>query len=104
MDPVLSLSPECSKCFSPAIWLMLENPTGMKLVMALYALIKNLYRQKLEDNGAMSAVQTYHSAQCICDLGMNDSRLCTWTSCGICSILKSGFESFEFGARSNSGR
>lgn len=52
----------------------------------------------------MSAVQTYHSAQCICDLGMNDSRLCTWNSCGICSILKSGFESFEFGARSNSGR
>jgi len=68
------------------------------------AYARKSYRQKLEENGAMSAVQTYHSAQCICDLGINDSRLCTWGSCGICNILKSGFESFEFGTRFNSGR
>lgn len=66
--------------------------------------LKKRYRKQLEENGANTVLPTFHSAQCICDLGINDSQLCTWKSCGICNILKTGFEGFEFGLRNNSGR
>jgi len=65
---------------------------------------RKTYRAKLDGEGTTKMVQTFHSAQCICDLGFNDCRLCTWQSCGICNILKSSFEGFEFGAKSNTGR
>ncbi|KAF9643752.1 hypothetical protein BDM02DRAFT_3122987 [Thelephora ganbajun] len=49
-------------------------------------------------------IQTFYSTQCICDLGTNSTKFCTWQSCGICAIIKSAFAIFEFGAKSNSGR
>ncbi|TFK69963.1 hypothetical protein BDN72DRAFT_888149 [Pluteus cervinus] len=49
-------------------------------------------------------IRTFHSAQCICDLGFKNSALCSFKSCGICSIVKSAFRTFAFGASSNSGR
>jgi hypothetical protein len=49
-------------------------------------------------------IQTFHSTQCICDLGTSSSRFCSYPSCGICAIIKSAFATFEFGAKSNSGR
>ena len=61
-------------------------------------------RMNLEALGDTSQMRTFHGAQCICDLGVADSSLCNWKSCGICSIVKSSFTTFEFGVTSNSGR
>jgi len=58
----------------------------------------------LEALGDTKQVCTFYGAQCICDLGVSDSSLCNWKSCGICSIIKSSFTTFEFGATSNSDR
>ena len=58
----------------------------------------------LEALGDTSQIRTFYGAQRICDLGVTDSSLCNWKSCGICSIIKSSFTAFEFGATSNSGR
>jgi hypothetical protein len=49
-------------------------------------------------------VRSFHSSQCICDLGHKEPVLCNYRSCGICSIVKSSFKSFAFGVTSNSGR
>ncbi|CAA7269534.1 unnamed protein product [Cyclocybe aegerita] len=49
-------------------------------------------------------VRSFHSSQCICDLGTKDASLCNFKSCGICSIVKSCFKSFAFGANYNNGR
>ena len=54
--------------------------------------------------GKLHPLRTYHASQCICDFGVNDLKLCSWQSCGICSILKSSFSEFEFGAKRNIGR
>ena len=62
------------------------------------------FRMNLEALGDTKQIHTFHGAQCICDLGTSDSSLCNWKSCGICSIIKSSFTAFEFGATSNSGR
>ena len=59
---------------------------------------------KLSALGTPRQIQTFHSTQCICDLGTNSLKFCTWDSCGICAIIKSAFNTFEFGAKSNSGR
>lgn len=88
------------------------NGSGSVIVERAYAVFlprdvfsaRKAYRTKLEGDGQVSIAQTFHSAQCICDLGINDSRLCTWQSCGICNILKSSFTSFEFGIKSKTGR
>ncbi|KDQ55584.1 hypothetical protein JAAARDRAFT_133588, partial [Jaapia argillacea MUCL 33604] len=58
---------------------------------------------RCEDGGSFE-LQTYHSSQCICDLGVNDAILCDWKSCGICNIIKSSFHAFAFGVAQNSGR
>ncbi|KAK0469537.1 uncharacterized protein EV420DRAFT_1633960 [Desarmillaria tabescens] len=49
-------------------------------------------------------VRTFHSAQCICDLGEKSPEVCQYKSCGICSIIKSSFNAFEFGEPVNNGR
>ena len=49
-------------------------------------------------------VRSFHSSQCICDLGHKEPTLCSYKSCGICLIVKSSFKSFAFGATSNIGR
>ncbi|PBK75916.1 hypothetical protein ARMSODRAFT_1013331 [Armillaria solidipes] len=49
-------------------------------------------------------VRTFHSAQCICDLGEKSPEVCQYKSCGICSIIKSSFTAFEFGDPFNNGR
>ena len=61
-------------------------------------------RMNLEALGGTQQLHTFHGAQCICDLGVSDSSLCNWKSCGICSIIKSSFTAFEFGVTSNTGR
>ena len=53
---------------------------------------------------AFEEVRSFHSSQCICDLGHKEPILCNFKSCGICLIVKSSFKSFAFGASSNSGR
>jgi len=60
--------------------------------------------QKLMSAGSMEVLRTYHSSQCICNLGHLDSQICDKPSCGICSILKSSFRSFAFGDQFNNGR
>lgn len=61
-------------------------------------------RMNLEALGGTRQMRTFRGAQCICDLGVTDASLCDWPSCGICSIIKSCFTTFEFGATSNPGR
>ncbi|KIM40642.1 hypothetical protein M413DRAFT_19228 [Hebeloma cylindrosporum] len=55
-------------------------------------------------NPAYEEVRSFHSSQCICDLGTKDAALCSFKSCGICQIVKSCFKSFAFGVPFNSGR
>jgi len=62
------------------------------------------YRVNLEAIGDTNQMHTFHGAQRICDLGIADPSLCSWESCGICSIIKSSFTVFEFGVTCNSGR
>ena len=61
-------------------------------------------RSKLTTLGIPRQIQTFHSTQCICDLGTTNTRFCTWRSCGICAIIRSAFTAFEFEVKSNSGR
>ena len=61
-------------------------------------------RMNLEALGKTKQLRTFYGTQCICDLGVKDSSLCDWKSCGICLITKSSFTAFEFGATGNSGR
>ncbi|KAJ2932509.1 hypothetical protein H1R20_g4585, partial [Candolleomyces eurysporus] len=55
-------------------------------------------------NPAFQEIRSFHSSQCICDLGVKEPTLCNFKSCGICSIIKSSFKSFAFGVPSNQGR
>lgn len=61
-------------------------------------------RMNLEALGNTNQMRTYHGAQCICDLGVSNPSLCSWKSCGICSIIRTSFTAFEFGVTSNTGR
>ena len=55
-------------------------------------------------NTSFEEIRTYHSSQCICDLGTKEPTLCSFRSCGICSIIKSCFKTFAFGLSCNNGR
>ena len=61
-------------------------------------------RMNLKALGGTRQMRTFHGPHCICDLGVTDASLCDWPSCRICSIIKSCFTTFEFGATSNPGR
>ena len=60
--------------------------------------------EKLTSTGTSQTLHTYHSSQCICNLGVKSSTLCDILSCGICQIVKSSFKAFAFGVPSNAGR
>ncbi|KJA16180.1 hypothetical protein HYPSUDRAFT_47611 [Hypholoma sublateritium FD-334 SS-4] len=55
-------------------------------------------------NPKFEEVRSFHSSQCICDLGTRGPILCNFKSCGICCIVRSCFKSLAFGATFNSGR
>ncbi|KAF8972247.1 hypothetical protein BDZ97DRAFT_1018426 [Flammula alnicola] len=55
-------------------------------------------------NPKFEEVRSFHSSQCICDLGSKEPTLCNFKSCGICAIVKSSFKSFAFGVSYNNGR
>ncbi|KLO15230.1 hypothetical protein SCHPADRAFT_849726 [Schizopora paradoxa] len=47
---------------------------------------------------------TFHSSQCICDLGKDAPyKFCQYPSCGICMATKSSFTKFAFDVVQNSG-
>ena len=58
----------------------------------------------LEALGNTRQIRTFRGAQRICDLGVVDSSLCNWKSCGVCTIIKSSFTAFKFGVTSDVGR
>ncbi|TFK27462.1 hypothetical protein FA15DRAFT_723863 [Coprinopsis marcescibilis] len=62
------------------------------------------YDQYRSISPSLAEIRTFHSSQCICDLGYKDSALCSFKSCGICSIVKSSFKSLAFGVPFNKGR
>ncbi|KAI0337035.1 hypothetical protein BDW22DRAFT_1039207 [Trametopsis cervina] len=62
------------------------------------------HRRKVDATKKLLDLRTYHADQCICDFGVDDTVLCSWQSCGICSIIKSSFTSFAFGVKHNDGR
>uniref|UniRef100_A0A8H7Y2D8 PARP catalytic domain-containing protein n=1 Tax=Psilocybe cubensis TaxID=181762 RepID=A0A8H7Y2D8_PSICU len=62
------------------------------------------HEQYRQANPTLEEIRTFHSSQCICDLGTKEPTLCNFKSCGICSIVKSCFKSFAFGASYNNGR
>ncbi|KAL4249307.1 hypothetical protein ABKN59_007005 [Abortiporus biennis] len=64
----------------------------------------DMYRTKLGSVACPRELRTYHASQCICDLGVRDTVLCNWDSCGICNIIKSSFHAFAFGELHNAGR
>ncbi|KAJ7081841.1 hypothetical protein B0H15DRAFT_940396 [Mycena belliarum] len=53
---------------------------------------------------ATEEVRTFHSSQCICDLGTKAPTSCDFKSCGICRIVKSSFHELAFGETYNNGR
>jgi len=65
---------------------------------------REAYNSKLTKLDIPRQIQTFHSTQCICDLGTNKAHFCTWSSCGICAIIQSSFTTFEFGIKSNTGQ
>jgi len=65
---------------------------------------KEAFRQSLESGGGVRLLRTFHASQCICDMGTKGTVLCDWRSCGICNIVKSGFQRVAFGAPGNKGR
>lgn len=62
----------------------------------------NAYRKS--SGSGIQEIRTYHSCQCICDLGVKEATLCDVPACGICSIVKSSFNTFAFGMPHNTGR
>ncbi|OSX57670.1 hypothetical protein POSPLADRAFT_1156269, partial [Postia placenta MAD-698-R-SB12] len=84
-----------------------EEPTVVKVIEIVFSRDVRAayaqYQQNLETAMKVYELNTYHSTQCICDFAVNDLSLCEWQSCGICSIIKSAFGSFAFGATHNSG-
>jgi len=63
------------------------------------------YIKKLVAAGyGVQELRTFHSSQCICDLGVGDAVLCSFKACGICNIVKSSFRAFAFGVTENTGR
>ncbi|KAF8890342.1 hypothetical protein CPB85DRAFT_1553180 [Mucidula mucida] len=62
---------------------------------------KNKFRLQQQSK---KSIFTFHSAQCICNLGTKAPDVCDFKSCGICNIVKSSFHSFEFGIPHNVGR
>ncbi|KDQ55823.1 hypothetical protein JAAARDRAFT_180672 [Jaapia argillacea MUCL 33604] len=65
---------------------------------------QNAYRDELRKSGGFEEYQTFHSSQCICDLGVKDTNLCDWKSCGICNIIKSSFRQLACGETFYNGR
>ncbi|TFK36684.1 hypothetical protein BDQ12DRAFT_699509 [Crucibulum laeve] len=66
--------------------------------------IRSRHDQYRSQNHGYEEIRSFHSSQCICDLGFKDATLCDFKSCGVCSIIKSSFKSFAFGAPFNTGR
>ncbi|KAI5120712.1 hypothetical protein M0805_007673 [Coniferiporia weirii] len=62
------------------------------------------YRKYLQKQSQPFEIPTFHSSQCVCDLGTKSShQLCEYPSCGLCSAVRSNFTKFAFGAPYNSG-
>lgn len=61
-------------------------------------------RKTISNMTSVAEIQTFHSSQCICDLGVKDAALCKFPSCGICRIVKTSFKELAFGERYNTGR
>jgi len=53
---------------------------------------------------SLKEIRTFHSSQCICDLGSKEAALCNFKACGICNIVKSSFKAFAFAVPYNTGR
>jgi len=63
------------------------------------------YSKKLAATGhGVQELRTFHSCQCMCNLGVGDATLCDYRACGICKIVKSSFRAFAFGVTRNTGR
>lgn len=63
------------------------------------------FRKFLEKRSRPSEMTTFHSSQCICDLGTRPNQQpCEYPSCGICCVIRSNFTKFIFGETRNVGR
>jgi hypothetical protein len=60
-------------------------------------------RQRLAINGAVQTLNGYFTDLAICNIGSPSLDLCKNKTCGICSVLKSSFKVFAFGANSQDG-
>ncbi|KDR68591.1 hypothetical protein GALMADRAFT_1036536 [Galerina marginata CBS 339.88] len=86
-----------------------ESPTTHPTFEKVYEIIlprdaRIRHDQYRSSNPTFEEVRSFHSSQCICDLGSKEPVLCNFKSCSICCIVKSSFNSFAFGASSNNGR
>ncbi|CAK5269535.1 unnamed protein product [Mycena citricolor] len=87
-----------------------DNPSGTKpKVEKVYQIsvprdIKARHESFRRTQHPTTEIRLFHSSQCICDLGTKGPALCSFRSCGICSIVKSSFHEFAFGEKANCGR
>jgi hypothetical protein len=86
-----------------------ESPSYVPMLERVYEIIlprdiRLRHDQFKASNASFEEVRSFHSSQCICDLGTKEPTLCGFRSCGICSIIKSCFKAFAFGVSHNSGR
>ena len=92
-----AMSPQLANFTSTVLF-----PTTREAVIP--CLFIRLHSSKLATVETPHKIQTFHSTVCWCDLGRSEIKFCTWRACGICTIIKSAFTTFEFGIKSNSGR
>ncbi|KAF8910518.1 hypothetical protein CPB84DRAFT_1812678 [Gymnopilus junonius] len=76
-----------------------ESPTDSPSLERIYEIIlprdvRIRHDYYKTSNPSFEEVRSFHSSQCICDLGTKEPVLCNFKSCGICCIVKSCFKSF----------
>ncbi|KAG8945920.1 hypothetical protein FRC04_012172 [Tulasnella sp. 424] len=58
---------------------------------------------KAQAHGGSNTKSAWFACQCICDVGVKSADLCNFRSCGICMVVKSGFDELAFGQTTNNG-
>lgn len=90
-----------------------EDPTGelaAPAVTAIYQISLPYYEDRFLDaiakaqaHGGSNTKSAWFACQCICDVGVKSADLCNFRSCGICMVVKSGFDELAFGQTTNNG-
>ncbi|KAG8914194.1 hypothetical protein FRC01_004180, partial [Tulasnella sp. 417] len=72
-------------------------------LLSYYLYLQNLLSYKAHAYGGSNTTSAWFGCQCICDVGVKSPDLCNTRSCGICMVIKSGFDELAFGKPTNNG-